>query len=86
MTVMSECVIVLCLCHFTETSGGGFASFPYPSDCFTNGRKRIVYAETHMNKHSSRSHCLLQLRVNRVARPTPGEGGDGGRGNGAQWK
>jgi hypothetical protein len=35
---------------------------------FTNGRKRIVYAETHMNKHSSRSHCLLQLRVNKVAR------------------
>lgn len=78
VTAMRECAIVLCVCRFTETIGSGVASFPYPSECFTNGRKRIVYAETHMNKHSSRSHCLLQLRVNRVARPTPGEGG--GRG------
>lgn len=78
VTPMRECAIVLCVCRFTETIGSGVASFPYPSECFTNGRKRIVYAETHMNKHSSRSHCLLQLRVNRVARPTPGEGG--GRG------
>ena len=38
-------------------------------ECFRNGRKRLVYAETMMNKHSSRSHCLLQLKVNCVPRP-----------------
>jgi len=27
----------------------------YLLECYSNGRKRIVYAETHMNKHSSRS-------------------------------
>mmetsp|Transcript_45974 Transcript_45974/g.146792 ORF Transcript_45974/g.146792 Transcript_45974/m.146792 type:complete len:518 (+) Transcript_45974:922-2475(+) len=32
---------------------------------FHNGRKRLVYAETHLNKHSSRSHCVLQIKVNR---------------------
>ena len=41
-------------------------------ECFARGRKRIIYAETYMNKHSSRSHCLLQLRVTRTARhPDP---------------
>ena len=40
----------------------------YLLECFRNGRKRLVYAETMMNKHSSRSHCVLQLRVNRVPR------------------
>lgn len=38
-------------------------------DCFRQGRKGLVYAETMMNKHSSRSHCVLQLKVNRVPRP-----------------
>ena len=28
-----------------------------------NGRKRLVYAETHMNKHSSRSHAVVQIRL-----------------------
>jgi kinesin family protein 5 len=29
----------------------------------TEARKRLVYAETKMNKHSSRSHCVMSLRV-----------------------
>ena len=28
-----------------------------------NGRKRLIYAETHMNKHSSRSHAVVQIRL-----------------------
>lgn len=30
---------------------------------FDDGRKRLKYAETHMNKHSSRSHAVMQLKV-----------------------
>lgn len=41
-------------------------------ECFRNGRKRLVYAETMMNKHSSRSHCILQLKVNRLPRAAVG--------------
>ena len=40
----------------------------YLLECFRKGQKGLVYAETMMNKHSSRSHCVLQLRVNRVPR------------------
>lgn len=36
----------------------------------TEARKRLVYAETKMNKHSSRSHCVVTLKV----RPGWGEG------------
>lgn len=28
--------------------------------CFDVGRKHLKYAETHMNKHSSRSHAVMQ--------------------------
>lgn len=30
---------------------------------FAEGRKRLRYAETRMNKHSSRSHCVLHVKV-----------------------
>lgn len=32
-------------------------------EAFDDGRKRLKYAETHMNKHSSRSHAVMQLKV-----------------------
>ena len=35
---------------------------------FHNGRRRLAYAETHMNKRSSRSHCILQLKILRRQR------------------
>ena len=35
---------------------------------FTEGRKRLRYAETRMNKHSSRSHCILNVRVKKSER------------------
>ena len=39
------------------------------------GRKNIIYAETKMNKSSSRSHAVLQLHVTRRARMLEGQGG-----------
>ena len=33
-----------------------------------NGQRRIVYAETQLNKHSSRAHAVIQLRVTRRRR------------------
>ncbi len=38
-------------------------------ELFRAGRKRLLYAETVMNMHSSRSHAVLQLRVTKTARP-----------------
>ena len=38
-------------------------------EAFKSARRRLVYAETELNKHSSRSHCILQLRVQRTQRP-----------------
>jgi len=38
-------------------------------ECFKRGRSRLVYAETHMNKHSSRSHCVFQMKIDRIERP-----------------
>lgn len=38
-------------------------------EAFRAGRKRLVYAETVMNQHSSRSHAVLQLRVTKTQRP-----------------
>ena len=32
-------------------------------EAFDDGRKRLKYAETHMNKHSSRSHAVMQLYI-----------------------
>ena len=52
----------------------------YLLECFRHGRKRLVYADTMMNKQSSRSHCVLQLRVNRVPRlATAAVSGVGGK-------
>jgi kinesin family protein 5 len=53
---LSECTWIRC------------ASPEYLLECFRRGQKGLVYAETMMNKHSSRSHCVLQLRVNRFPR------------------
>jgi hypothetical protein len=53
---LSECTWIRC------------TSPEYLLECFRKGQKGLVYAETMMNKHSSRSHCVLQLRVNRVPR------------------
>lgn len=38
-------------------------------ECFRRGRSRLVYAETHMNKQSSRSHCVFQMKIERIERP-----------------
>ena len=38
-------------------------------DVFQRGRSGLVYAETHMNKQSSRSHCIFQMKVERFERP-----------------
>lgn len=38
-------------------------------ECFKRGRSRLVYAETHMNKQSSRSHCVFQMKIDRIERP-----------------
>jgi len=45
--------------------------------CFDVGRKHLKYAETHMNKHSSRSHAVMQLKVTRRPRPLEGSMEDG---------
>ena len=37
----------------------------YLLSVISNGRKRLVYAETEMNKHSSRSHAVLMIKVQR---------------------
>ncbi|QDZ22302.1 kinesin [Chloropicon primus] len=37
----------------------------YLVSVISNGRKRLVYAETEMNKHSSRSHAVLMIKVQR---------------------
>lgn len=42
-------------------------------ECFRVGRSRLVYAETYMNKQSSRSHCVFQLRIERFERPIESE-------------
>ena len=38
-------------------------------ECFNRGRQRLVYAETQMNKQSSRSHCVFQMKIDRIERP-----------------
>ena len=45
---------------------------PKPLQVFYDGTKNLVYAETRMNKHSSRSHAILQIRVTKWARPVGG--------------
>ncbi|CEF98775.1 P-loop containing nucleoside triphosphate hydrolase [Ostreococcus tauri] len=42
-------------------------------ECFRRGRSRLVYAETHMNKQSSRSHCVFQMQIERIERPLEAE-------------
>ena len=42
-------------------------------EAFRVARRRLVYAETVLNKHSSRSHCFVQLRVQRTERPSGAE-------------
>ncbi|KAK3714772.1 hypothetical protein QZH41_020013, partial [Actinostola sp. cb2023] len=37
---------------------------------FATGRKRLVFAETKMNRHSSRSHAICQLKIERIDMPT----------------
>ena len=52
-----------------------------PSDLlafFDQGRRQLVYAETKMNKHSSRSHAVLQLMVSRRERVMDGASAHGG--------
>ena len=44
---------------------------------FDSGRRALVYAETKMNKHSSRSHAVLQLHVSRRERVLDGASGLG---------
>jgi len=45
-------------------------------DAFTRARSNIVYAETKMNKASSRSHAVFQVRLTKRPRlPTPESGG-----------
>ena len=44
-------------------------SAPALLEAFRNGRRRLVYAETVMNQHSSRSHAVLQLRITKTPRP-----------------
>eukprot|EP00873_Tetraselmis_striata_P045236 jgi/Tetstr1/465500/TSEL_000883.t1 len=43
----------------------------------TEARKRLVYAETKMNKHSSRSHCVVTLKIVRQEVPAALIGKDG---------
>mmetsp|Transcript_16797 Transcript_16797/g.46931 ORF Transcript_16797/g.46931 Transcript_16797/m.46931 type:complete len:884 (+) Transcript_16797:140-2791(+) len=38
-------------------------------ECLAAARKRLVYAETKMNKHSSRSHCVVLIKVVRQEVP-----------------
>lgn len=40
----------------------------YLLSVISNGRRRLVYAETEMNKHSSRSHAVLMIKVARHKR------------------
>jgi len=42
-----------------------------------SGRNSLVYAETKMNKHSSRSHCVIQMRVEKRRRSGLGDADEG---------
>ena len=42
---------------------------------FDSGRRAIVYAETKMNKHSSRAHAMLQINVSKRVRVLDGASG-----------
>ena len=48
-----------------EPGGAGPAGTLRLLSVISNGRKRLVYAETEMNKHSSRSHAVLMIKVQR---------------------
>lgn len=39
-----------------------------PLQIFTIGQRRLIYHETAMNKHSSRSHAVFRIRVVRTPR------------------
>ena len=61
--------------HAHEVEGLAAIECKSPSDLlalFDQGRKQLIYAETKMNKHSSRSHAVLQLTVSRRERVMDG--------------
>lgn len=57
----------------SEIRGLTWAPCATPHDllrCFTRGRANLVYAETKMNKTSSRSHAVFQIKVAKRPRAT----------------
>ena len=44
---------------------------------FQKARNNVIYAETKMNKASSRSHSVFQIKVSKRARATDTTGGKG---------
>lgn len=57
----------------SEVRGLTWAPCKTPNDllqCFTKGRNNLVYAETKMNKSSSRSHAVFQIKVSKRPRAT----------------
>jgi hypothetical protein len=44
---------------------------------FQKARNNVIYAETKMNKASSRSHSVFQIKVSKRARATDATGGKG---------
>ena len=57
----------------SEIKGLQWAACKTPNEllqCFTKGRNNLVYAETKMNKSSSRSHAVFQIKVSKRPRAT----------------
>ena len=65
----------------SEVRGLAWARCKTPNEllqCFQRGRNNLVYAETKMNKSSSRSHAVFQIKV--AKRPRATDGGKAGKG------
>ena len=65
----------------SDVKGLTWISCKTPSDmlmCFQRGRNNLVYAETKMNKSSSRSHAVFQIKISKRSRATSSAKAGGG--------
>lgn len=66
----------------SEVKGLAWTKCGTPNDllqCFQKGRMNLVYAETKMNKSSSRSHAVFQIKVSKRPRALDKTGTKGGK-------
>jgi hypothetical protein len=65
----------------SDVKGLTWISCKTPTDmlmCFQKGRNSLVYAETKMNKSSSRSHAVFQIKISKRSRATSSAKASGG--------